>query len=905
MHSTFLEDVLDDLEKKGIAPVSCTFILPSKRSGTFLKKHIAQRLERSIFAPQTLSIQEYMEGLSGLKQANALESLLQLYASYRESGLDDREDFSSFVNWGQALLQDFIAIDGHLLPAGEVLNYLAAIKELDHWSLQADKTPLMESYLKLWSQLAPIYDRFRDAQIQVGRAHQGLIHRMAVAGLSQKDAEERTLVFIGFNALNRAESTVIQHALEGGKAHIYWDIDPRYLEDPIHEAGYFIRKYLGQWPYYQKHPKPALLAWAPRNGKIQITGVPKNISQTKYAGKLLGDLATDQGTNLLDTALVLADESLLDPMLKAIPPAIGEVNITMGLPLEKTLLYTFFLHYLELCLAGSSRGWFHGQVLEFLANPNTLHLSGQGKEDFAQALAAEIKGGNHLYLLPEMLEKYRGTKVELLFPQGQITPEQWIGSCLTLIQDLREVHQAQGSSLDLEYLYRFHTLFNQLAHFMDSMDHMGDLKSIRPLFKQLAAMESLDFIGEPLSGLQIMGMLESRNLDFGTVIITSVNEGILPAGKSNNSFIPFDVKQQYGLPTHKERDAIYTYHFYRLIQRASQVHILYNTEADVLEGGERSRLIAQLLTDPVIGPRVDHRLAAPKVQIKPSIAIQIEKSDSLMADLIKMAETGFSPSSLTNYVRNPLDFYQQNLLKIDEVGEVEEKLAANRFGNIVHQCLEVLYRPLIGGPLEAEGLKDLFSQLPSLVTETFQRELPGADLDKGWFLLTYRVMLRYLENFLKLELEGLKNHSIELLAVEQPYLIPIDIPGLDHPINLKGTLDRVDRVDGQIRIIDYKTGQVKPGQVVVGAFEELITDGEKAKAFQLLCYAYIYRRKFGTLPAQAAIISFKNLGHGPYLFHQDRNSQIEEGTLDRFEIQLHALIREILDPSLPLTERKV
>ena len=897
---------MDDLENKGIAPGVCTFVLPSKRSGTFLKKHIAKRLERTIFAPRTLSIQEYMEGLSGLKQGNNLESLLQLYTVYRESGLDDKEDFSSFVKWGQTLLQDFIAIDSYLLPASEVLNYLSAIKELDHWSLQAEKTPLMENYLRLWGKLEPMYERFNRAQKKAGRAHQGLIHRSAVERLSNKPAiKGGPLVFVGFNALNTAESTVIQHDLQGGNAHIYWDIDPQYLEDTIHGAGYFIRRYLREWPYYKEQPRAQTVQKAIRDRKIEIIGVPKNITQTKYAGKLLEQLVGNRKEDLMDTALVLADEELLQPMLKAIPVSVGEVNITMGMPLEKTLLYSFFQNYLDLCLAGSSRGWFHRQVLEFLSNPNTLVLSSQGELDFAQIMAQEIKEGNHLYLLPEMLEKYQGTQAALLFPQGMMGSGQWVQNCLSLIQELKGIHQEQGGSLELEYLYRFHTLFNQLEHYIDGLDFMTDLKSMRPLFKQLASMETLDFIGEPLSGLQIMGMLESRNLDFGTVIITSVNEGILPAGKSNNSFIPFDVKQQYGLPTHKERDAIYTYHFYRLIQRATEVHILYNTEADVLEGGEKSRLISQLLTDKAFKPHVRHSLMAPKIQIDPSLPMQIPKNFTLIEELKIRAAKGFSPSALTNYVRNPMAFYQQNILGIKEMEEVEEKLEANKFGNIVHRCLEAMYRPLIGRELDPHSLKALHPQLPALVAEEFQKELPGADLDKGWFLLTYHVIKRYLENFLKLELEEIKKHRIELLAVEENYLIPIEIPGLDHPISLKGILDRVDRVDGQLRIVDYKTGRVEAAQLKVGVWEDLVVEAEKAKAFQLLCYAYIYQINSGDLPAQAAIISFKNLGHGPFVLSVDKNIVLDPGTMDRFEGQLHNLIREIMDPEIPFVEKKL
>ncbi len=905
MHKTFLEEVLDELEDKRIPMETCRFVLPSKRSGTFLKQHIAKRLERNIFAPEVHSIQEFMEMLSGMKQAATLESLLLLYTAYRESDLNRQEDFSSFIKWGQTLLQDFMAIDSYLLPSGEILNYLSAIKELDHWSLNKEKTPLMENYLQLWGRLEAIYNRFDSDQRERGRGHQGLVQRLAVerlkGGLIPKDP--RTTVFVGFNALSGAESEIIQHLLSQGNSFILWDIDPAYLEDPIHEAGFFIRKYLRQWPYYQKRDNLPAKGKTSTAREIHITGVPKNASQTKYAGQLLQQMGEGQAVDFRDTALVLADEGLLQPMMKAIPKAVGEVNITMGLPLDKTILYSFFNSYLELCTERSPRGWYHKQVLEFLSNPYTQIISAAANPPFAHNLAQEVKEGNYLYLDPKMLLSHDGAMELPLFPEERLRPRQWVENCLSLIGALKNIHQDQGNSLELEYLYRFYTLFNQMGQYLEGVDFITDLKSMKMLLKQLAALETLDFIGEPLSGLQIMGMLESRNLDFGTVILSSVNEGILPAGKSNNSFIPYDVKQQYGLPTHKERDAIYTYHFYRLIRRAKKVHIIYNTEADVLEGGERSRLISQLLTDPQIQPRPTHSLAAPKISIPPVLPLQLQKGEPMMQALKELALKGFSPTSLTNYLRDPIGFHQNNVLRINEVEEVEETMAANKFGNIIHHCLEQLYRPWIGSALNPRDLIDQIPLLPALVSTEFQRELPGVDITKGRFLLVHHVILRYLENFLALEAEESKTHSVKLLALEERYMIPLEVDGLEFPIHLKGALDRVDEIDGQLRIIDYKTGRVEPAQVKIKDWEDLLVDTKKDKAFQLLCYAYIHHHKFGSLPIQAGIRSFKNLDQGLLLFMDANNSLIDQSGLARFGEQLHLLIREIFDPSIPLTEK--
>ena len=907
MHNTFLEHVLDDLGKKQLDVASCTFVLPSKRSGTFLKKHIAQRLDKSIFSPKIVSIQDFIGELSDVRLASNIELLLILFQVYKNSNIQQHDDFPSFLKWGQTLLQDFNEIDGYLIPAKDILNYLSAIKELNHWSLKKEKTELIENYLELWGNLESIYNQFTAELLSRRIGYQGLIQQVAVQKIEngQKSNHSGPIVFIGFNALNAAESKIIQHYLEQGNTHIYWDIDAYFLDDPIHDAGLFIRNYQEHWPYYknQSNIEPQHNFLLPK--KITITGVPKSISQTKYVGNLLEELTSKDDVSLKNAALVLADETLMDPMLKAVPNTIKEVNITMGLSLNKTVLYSFFYSYLDLHIKKTDRGWFYKHVLDFFSNPYTVTLFSSANEDFGTILSKNIKEHNWLYINENVLSNYTSEK-ELfakIFPESPLSPKDWIDHCLYFITQLKDIFQHQKNALELEYLYRFYTLFNQLEQYLDSVEFVSELKSIKSFFTQLAGMETLDFIGEPLSGLQLMGMLESRNLDFETVIITSVNEGILPSGKSNNSFIPFDVKRDYGLPTYKEKDAIYVYHFYRLIQRAKNVYIVYNTEPDVLEGGEKSRLVSQLLTDENLKTFVSHTIAAPEVNIEQKPLMQIDKQGELLEDIKAFALNGFSPTSLTNYIKNPIDFYTRNILKINDLDEVEENIAANTFGTIIHDSLEELYTPFIGFELTKEKLSAMQPVIPSIVKVHFRKNLPGVDITKGKFLLVFNVITKYLSNFIEKELEQVKRHNIKILALEEKYEVFLNLPELDFPIKLKGTLDRVDSVDGTLRIIDYKTGRVEPKNVKITDWGKLITDYDKAKAFQLLCYAYLYAKSKGFDTCTAGIFSFKNLNNGLFSFSEDKNTLISPNTLSKFEEQLYALIREICNAQIPITEK--
>jgi hypothetical protein len=507
--------------------------------------------------------------------------------------------------------------------------------------------------------------------------------------------------------------------------------------------------------------------------------------------------------------------------------------------------------------------------------------------------------------------KEKNVNLALLFFNRTPSPREFVERCLEIISILKGKLVASKNALALEELYRFFTVFNQVLELIGKHDFIIDLKSLQTLFKELLSLETLDFKGDPLEGLQIMGMLESRNLDFETVIITSVNEGIIPSGKSNNSFIPFDLKRNFGLPTFKEKDAVYTYHFYRLLQRAKNIYLVYNTEPDVLEGGERSRLITQLLTDGNIKENITESIAIPEINTSSKKEQIIAKDDSLMLLIRNKAENGFSPSSLSNYIRNPIDFYKQNLLGINDLLEVEETVAANTFGTIIHDTLEDLYAPLVGHILNEESLKNAKTKINGLVKRHFAKSYTENVL-YGKNLIAFNVIIRYVGNFIDLEILESKKHQIKIIGLEEKLQMQLDIPELDFPITLKGKLDRIDEKDGVLRIIDYKSGKVLTNQVEIVDWSEITEDANYGKAFQLLCYALMFNQKNSTIEIEAGIISFKNLNAGMLSFamKEQRNSRtknkiITQETLSQFTMELKKLILEICNPNFPFVEKEV
>ena len=792
---SFLEEVVDTITLEYDTLEELIFVLPSKRAGTFLKNTIAKKAQKTAFAPEVYSIERFIEKISGLSYATNTQQLFELYATYLIHTKEEEESFFSFSKWGQTLLQDFNEIDRYLIDAEKLFSNLAAIQEINHWSVQAEKTKMMQDYLEFWNNLNQLYNDFNTSLLKKGLGHQGLVYRKACEQLREylKTTENKTHIFVGFNALNEAETQIIQNILQQSKADIYWDTDSYFLDDPVHSAGYFIRKHHNAWPYFKDHQLKGINNNYNAQKNIQITGVPKNISQAKYVGGLLKEIKKTNPDSLKKTAVVLGDETLLNPILNAIPEEINAVNITMGYPLSKTPLASLFHQFFDLYINPDSQGWFYQNVLSFLSHPS-ISLLLKAKSNLHADLQSVIKSKNWTYINPSKIVNFskENPSLKLLFFDDKLSPKEFIQRCQTIILELKTKQQDTGSSLALEYLYRFYTLFNQILEMVEKHSFINDLKSLKSLYGELVSSETVDFQGDPLDGLQIMGMLESRNLDFETVIITSVNEGILPSGKSNNSFIPFDLKTRLGLPTFKEKDAVYTYHFYRLLQRAKNIHILYNTELDVLEGGEKSRLISQMMTDPIKEKEITSKIATPAIEPIAKTLQEYKKDEGLMQLIRNHAEHGFSPTSLSNYIRNPIDFYKQNLLRIDDKNEVEETIAANTFGTIVHDTLEDLYTPFLGEFLSVEKLTEAKTKIQSLVQKHFAKSYMDGDISRGRNLIAYNVILRYLENYIDSEIEEAKNHQIKILGVEGKLNINLELPEIDFPIVLKGKLDRVD-----------------------------------------------------------------------------------------------------------------
>ena len=890
-------------------------VLPNKRAKVFLIDELKAAITQTIFSPEIFSIEDFVQEISGIRSIDSVELLFGFYSVYLSiTDSAKQEPFETFANWAKTLLQDFNEIDRYLLEPNKVLKYLENIKEIEHWSVDADKrTDLIDNYLAFWKLLPNYYKSLYDYLFDKGIGYQGLIYREAVNNLNHftETIGNKKYIFAGFNALNAAEERIVQHLLADDKAKIYWDIDSVFLKDFQHDAGLFTRRFKQDWPFYKSNPFEWIANDYSQEKNIEIIGTPKSIGQAKIVGDLIEKHNNDSET-LKKVAVVLGEESLLVPVLYSLPSSIDALNITMGYssknnPAQIIIAKLFKTHTNALSRNASSYVFYYKDVLDILTHPLIEPFVNAGN------LVYVINKNNFTFITHKKIMELHPESNDLF----KLLFQKWETNSLHVLDTISQIllqiktnlnRDNQEEKITNAFVYSIFKVINKLISYYSTNTSIDKIETLHAIYKQVIDVAEVSFEGEPLNGLQIMGVLESRVLDFETVIITSVNEGKFPAGKSMNSFIPYDVKRELGLPTYKEKDAIYTYHFYHLLQRAKNIYLIYNTENEGIDAGEKSRFITQLEVEKQPKHTIKHRIFnadVPDVAYNP---LKINKSEKVMDRLKEIAEKGFSPSSLTTYIRNPMQFYFQRILRISEADEVEENIAVNTLGTIIHGALEELYKPLIGKFLSAEDIKLCISKIDDEVLKQFKEVYKEGEIKKGRNLLAFEVAKRNVLNFLKLELVEIEaGDAIKILSLEQTYQRTLQHHKLPFPVLIKGNVDRIELRNGKIRIVDYKTGKVEQASVTLKQWNGLTKDIKFDKIIQVLAYAFMYEPEAKGLEIEAGIISFKNMKNGflPFNFKLDKEitETITPEIMENYVEEIVVLLSEILDANVDFEEK--
>jgi hypothetical protein len=918
INTSFLDKIAQVLIENYSGKLSDTIVvLPNKRAKIFLIEALKKQVEGNILAPEIISIEDFIQDIAGIRTVDPIELLFEFYDVYLSvTEKANQQSFELFANWAKTLLQDFNEIDRYLLDPTYVLSYLKDIEDIKKWGIEVEnKTQLLENYIDFWKLLPNYYQSLYAHLLKKGIGYQGLIYREAVGNLDRfsKSITNKTYLFAGFNALNASEEKIIQHLIAADQAKIYWDVDQTFLNDPYHDAGLFVRRFKQNWKEYKSNPFEWIVDDFSQTKNIQVIGTPKTIGQAKIAGGIIEDIINENPNTTLDkVAVVLGEENLLVPLLYSLPSTVGALNITMGYPSKNNpaqilIAKLFKMHTNALARNAKNYVLYYKDVLDILTHPLV--------EPYAQtgSLVALINRNNYTFITHHKLMELNDSSTDLF----QLLFQKWENGSIAVLQTVSKLlltikhnlsNDNEEEKITKAFVFSIFKVINKLINYYSQHEHIDKIETLYAIYKQVIDLAEVSFEGEPLNGLQIMGVLESRVLDFDTVIVTSMNEGKFPAGKSQNSFIPYDVKRELGLPTFKEKDAIYTYHFYHLLQRAKNIYLLYNTESEGLDAGEKSRFITQLEVEKQPKHTLTHEIynaILPETAYTPMV---IEKSESVMLRLREIAAVGFSPSALTSYIRNPIQFYFQKILRIREVEEVEENIALNTLGTIIHETLKALYDPFVGRFISESDIQNCFKQIDAEVLKQFKVVYKEGEIKKGRNLLAFEVAKRNVSNFLKVELESIKaGDAIKILALEKTFERTLSHPTLPFPVLIKGNVDRIEERNGVIRIIDYKTGKVEKSSVTLKTWKGLTEEIKNDKIIQVLAYAYMYETEAKSKAIEAGIISFKNLKSGflPFNFKEEKegNQIINEEVMANYLEQIVLLLNEILDVSIPFEEK--
>lgn len=922
------------------------FVFPNRRAGLFFQKYLSEISEKPLFSPSILTINDLFMQLSGKHPADKIQMLFRLYELYKQRS-GSSESFDEFIYWGEMLLNDFDDIDKYMVDARMLFRNVSDLKSLDDdfnylspeqvqairsfWSSFYPKgdSPNQQHFLELWEILYDLYAGLRTSLAKDGCGYDGMIFREVVEQLEKEPMSDfpfDRVVFVGLNALSVSEERLLLALQKKGVADFYWDYVGPWVTDPDNKASFFLERNLRLFPSRMELP-----ATEPVQAEIRVLGVPSAIGQAKQVYPILQALADEQqltDESALRTAIVLPDEHLLVPVLNAIPEAIQHINVTMGYPLAGTPVAALMEYILTLQknirYIDRVPVFYFRDVLPIL---NHQYVMAAAPEEVSQ-LVKDMTAGNRIYVHAADLNRHE--LLSILFTPVQNTEElsdylihvlEALNACLRNNRpnpdDEEMISNSTQTTADIEQEFIFHyfATVNRMKEVMREAKIEMRLDTYFRLLKRMTDLITIPFEGEPLSGLQVMGVLETRALDFDRLIILSMNEGIFPLKKAANSFIPYNLRRGFGLPTYEHQDSVWAYHFYRLIRRAKQVTLLYDTRTTGLQTGEVSRFVHQLRYHyqyPLIDELVVYDVASSAV---PPISVQkTAEVEKLLSDFLFGGPRALSASAINTYLDCPLKFYFSVLEQIQEEDEITETVERDVFGSILHKVMEDLYAPFKGKLVTADLLKLLRKDQP-LLTGTIARAFaelffksPVVRPLEGENFLTGEMIRKYAEKILEQDARFTPFHYIESEKKVRATITLSD----RRIVQLKGFIDRVDSLDRVLRIVDYKTGSGKlEFESVEGLFDKEAKDRPKA-VMQVFLYAWMYQQlpEYTGMPIQPAIYYLRTLfqrSFDPVVEQKkgrgkaDKVNSFQDFASD-FEDKLRQCLDEIFDLDIPFTQ---
>lgn len=942
---SFLKLVAADLYKHTEGNLAHTAVVfPNKRAGLFFNEYLAQESDSPIWSPAYVSISELFRSLSPWEVGDPVKLVCELYKIFRRE-TQSTETLDDFYFWGEMLISDFDDADKNRVDTDKLFSNLQDLRNImDDYTFIDDeqeeairqffqnfsierRTALKERFISLWNVLGNIYKGFRESLASQNIAYEGMMYRHVIEHLDVDKLPYEKYVFVGFNVLNKVEHTLFTQLKDAGKAVFYWDYDEFYMKENrqavTHEAGEFIRRNLRDFP-------------SPLSGELfKNLSKPKEVhyiasstenAQARYLPQWIRNNLT---TPEKETAVVLCNEALLQPVLHSLPAEVKHVNITMGFPLSQTPVYSFLIALLELHTHGfnfkSGRYTFQS-VVTLLKHPYTRQLTGQ-----AELLEKELTRNNRFYPLPGELGKDE-------FLTRLFTPLSGnLNLCIRLSETLQQVasiYQANTSGTEdtdafnqlyRESLFKAYTTINRFRTLIEEDELTVQSETFRRLLVKVLSTTNIPFHGEPAIGMQVMGVLETRNLDFRHLVLLSVNEGQLPKSGGDSSLIPYNLRKAFGMTTIEHKIAVYAYYFYRLLQRAERITLIYNTSSDGLNRGEWSRFMLQFLIE---WPHpITRQFLEAGQSPQGTSSITVEKTPDVMRQMQSLFDVRanpkakFSPSALNYYLDCPLKFYYRYVAGLSAPDEVSAEIDSATFGSIFHYAAEHIYKDLTthGKVINKEALETLLRnevKLQDYVDTAFKKlffNVPQNEKPEynGVQLINSAVIARYLKQLLQ---NDLRYAPFTFIASEMEVDEPIDIQTPKGVIKSRigGIIDRMDSKDGTLRIVDYKTG----GDADTPPHVESLFIPDKKRSnyvFQTFLYAAIMCRKQPTMKIAPALLYIHRAATETYspVIQMGESRKPKEAVEDfskyekEYRERLQGLLEEIFNPEKSFTQTEI
>lgn len=853
MNNSFLREFCESIiSKHGVEGLrDITIVIPSQRIALYIKEHLLKLCGTNFWMPKILPVNLFLQELHDFAVVDELEAIFELYEAY-VGVFEEPESLGDFLSWSSMILSDFNDIDKYLLDASQVFRNLQSIKDIESWSFNSNElSATQKNFMKFWEHLGMLYQTFHDKLRSRGETTNAQVYRnIAENPIEYLATIKEYVYFIGFNALSAAEETILKFLVNAGLGEVYWDTDEYYQSNPVMEAGRFIRRF-ETWSNENTKTSVQNLAHKPK--KINLLKANSNLQQVEVASALIEDSVAG---NLDNTAVVFADESLLKPMLNVLPNKLDKLNVAMGYPLSAASSFSFFEDIVQVQLNMEryrNKGYVYYKDFLQITQHEIFQIYLQERGIDLSKIHQKIIKENYSYLPFSFLEKALKNDGESIFLFQQV--ETLEGFMRKSMEFLKKIYGVQDINIiEKEALHCLMTALEKLLVIQEKYGRITRISTLNQLVKQLLRKEKVSFLGEPLEGIQLLGLLETRALDFQRVILLSCNEEVLPKRSFSTSLIPFDLRKYLRLPTKDDEEAIFAYYFYRLLQRAEQIDLIYDGgEPEGLRSGEISRYLIQIneeLKNESV--KIDHVHVATEVVSSKRISDFTAENDLLRKRIVDWLENGISASGLNQFMSCPRDFLFTQLLRLSQDEDVEEDIEASTYGTIVHEVLENLYKD--GDRLiTIERVDEMLNNYQSFLKNSFDKRFPGGNYLSGKNLLMYETAVHTLRKFLYSEKALIKDHgAIQIIGLEEKIEKDVSLNTTAGRINVKvkGLIDRIDKVGDKIRIIDYKTGKV----------ERLNFKGDWDKLnryeLQLLVYLYLVDTK---LDVECGIISFKQL----------------------------------------------